>query len=99
MDLNAILERLIAFASEYGIRIIGAVIIWIVGSWIIKKLMSTTRLVMEKRDYDISLQKFLTNLMSWILKILLFLAILAKLGVETTSFAAILAAFLVYTDS
>ena len=92
MDIDAILDRLVNFASEYGIRIIGAIIIWIVGSWIIKKLMKTTRRLMTKQDYDESLQKFLTNLMSWVLKILLFLTILAKLGVETTSFAAVLAA-------
>ena len=47
---------------------------------------------MTKANYDASLQKFLLNLISWVLKILLFLAILAQLGVETTSFAAILAA-------
>ena len=48
--------------------------------------------VMMKRDYDESLQKFLINLISWSLKILLIIAILGKLGVETTSFAAVLAA-------
>ncbi|MBT8270220.1 MAG: mechanosensitive ion channel [Bacteroidia bacterium] len=92
MDIDSILERLVNFASEYGIRIIGAIIIWIVGSWIIRKLMGVTRKVMTKREYDESLQKFLTNLLGWSLKILLFIVILSKLGVETTSFAAILAA-------
>ena len=47
---------------------------------------------MNKRDYDESLKKFLINFLGWVLKILLILAILSKLGVETTSFAAILAA-------
>ncbi|WP_452221074.1 mechanosensitive ion channel family protein [Lacinutrix salivirga] len=86
------IDKGIILASEYGIKILGAIVIWIVGSWVIKKLIKTTRNVMTKRGFDISLQKFLINLVGWILKILLILAILANLGVETTSFAAILAA-------
>ncbi len=92
MDLENILETLIDFASVYGIKIIGAIVIWIIGSWIIKKIMTGVKKVMSKRDYDESLQKFLLNLINWMLKILLVIAILGKLGVETTSFAAILAA-------
>ena len=51
-----------------------------------------TKKVMRKRGVDETLQKFLANLLGWILKILLFVSVVAKLGVETTSFAAILAA-------
>lgn len=85
-------EKWIGLATEYGLKIIGAIIIWIIGSWVIKKLLNGTKRMMTKAGYDESLQKFLLNLLGWILKILLILAILAKLGVETTSFAAILAA-------
>ncbi|MGC6432477.1 MAG: mechanosensitive ion channel family protein [Jejuia sp.] len=80
------------FIVEYGIKIIGAIAIWIIGSWIIKKINRGIANVMTKQSYDESLQKFLLNLIGWALKILLFLAILSQLGVETTSFAAILAA-------
>jgi small conductance mechanosensitive channel len=92
MDFDNILEKLVEFASVYGIKIIGAIVIWIIGSWVIKKIMKGIKKVMSKRDYDESLQKFLLNLINWLLKILLVIAILGKLGVETTSFAAILAA-------
>lgn len=92
MDLEKWLDKGIDFASEYGIKILGAILIWIIGSWIIKKLLSGTKVFMTKRAFDESLQKFLLNLLGWTFKILLVLAILAKLGVETTSFAAILAA-------
>ncbi len=92
MNIETILEKLIDFASVYGIKIIGAILIWIIGTWIIKKLMKGIKKVMSKRDYDESLQKFLLNLIGWSLKILLAVVILGKLGVETTSFAAILAA-------
>ena len=92
MDLDSILDKLVDFATVYGIKIIGAIVIWIVGFWVIKKIMKGIKKVMSKKDYDESLQKFLLNLINWILKILLAVVILGKLGVETTSFAAILAA-------
>ncbi|MGV6831000.1 MAG: mechanosensitive ion channel family protein [bacterium] len=92
MNLDSILEKIIEFATTYGIKIIGAIVIWIIGSWVIKKVMKTIKKLMAKRDYDESLQKFLINLIGWILRILLIIAILGQLGVETTSFAAILAA-------
>lgn len=85
-------QKWINLATEYGLKILAAIIIWLVGSWVIKRLLKGFKKVMTKANYDESLQKFLLNLLGWILKILLILAILAKLGVETTSFAAILAA-------
>ncbi len=92
MNLDEILDKVIDFASVYGIKVIGAIVIWVIGSWAIRKIMKGIRAVMTKRDYDESLQKFLLNLISWILKILLIITLLGTLGVPTTSFAAIIAA-------
>lgn len=93
MDLENIdTGKWIELALQYGLKIIGAIVIWIIGSWVIKKLIKTTKKVMSKRDYDESLQKFLLNLLSWILKIVLIVVVLGTMGVETTSFAALLAA-------
>jgi small conductance mechanosensitive channel len=92
MNLDEILDKVIDFASVYGIKVIGAIVIWIIGSWAIRKIMKGIRAVMTKMDYDESLQKFLLNLISWILKILLIITLLGTLGVPTTSFAAIIAA-------
>lgn len=92
MEIENLISTLTNYGTEYGLKILAAIVIWIVGSWIIKRIMNITKKVMLKRDYDESLQKFLLNLISWALKILLIIAILSKLGVETTSFAALLAA-------
>ncbi len=93
MDLEQIdIKVLLTLASEYGLKIIGAIIIWIIGSWIIKKIAKMLAKVMNKSNYDESLQKFLLNLVKWGLKILLIITILGTLGVPTASFAAILAA-------
>ncbi|WP_142784977.1 mechanosensitive ion channel family protein [Changchengzhania lutea] len=93
MDLENIdTEKWLELALEYGLKILGAIVIWIIGAWVIKKLIKVTRKGMEKANYDASLQKFLLNLLSWILKIVLIIVVLGTVGVETTSFAAILAA-------
>ena len=92
MDTEKIIEQISELATQYGIKVIGAIVIWIVGSWIIKRLLKVAKKAMNKSSYEESLQKFLLNLCGWILKVLLILAILANLGIETTSFAAVLAA-------
>lgn len=92
MNLESILEKATDFITTYGIKVIGAIVIWIIGSWVIKKMMKAARSVMSKNNYDESLQKFLLNLASWGLKIILIIIILSQLGIETTSFAAVLAA-------
>jgi len=92
MEIQKWTDMGIEFLSTYGIKVLGAIAIWIIGSWVIKKIMKTISKIMDKRDYDLSLKKFLLNLIGWILKILLIITILGNLGVETTSFAALLAA-------
>ncbi|MEC3905784.1 mechanosensitive ion channel domain-containing protein [Tamlana sp. 2201CG12-4] len=93
MDLENIdIQKWIDLATEYGLKVLGAIVIWIIGSWVIKKLLRVTKKVMTKGNYDESLQKFLLNLLGWALKIVLIIVVLGTLGVETTSFAAIIAA-------
>ncbi|MEM7084991.1 MAG: mechanosensitive ion channel domain-containing protein [Bacteroidota bacterium] len=92
MDYQKWIDKGIELGSVYGLKIIGAIVIWIVGSWVIRKLMKVLGKVMSKSNYDESLQKFLKNLVGWSLKVLLIVVILGNLGIQTTSFAAILAA-------
>jgi small conductance mechanosensitive channel len=78
--------------TEYTPKIFMAFAVLLIGLLIIKVIVTTTKKVLTKGAVDITLQKFLVNLLNWVLKILLFITVIAKLGVETTSFAAILAA-------
>ena len=77
---------------EFGPKLLAAILILVIGSWIIKTVMKGLRKTMEKRDYDVSLRKFLLNLISWVLKIVLIIVVLGTIGIETTSFAAVIAA-------
>ena len=76
----------------YAPKVITALLIFIVGLFAVKIVVKSAKTLMNKAGVDITLQKFLGNLASWALKILLFIVVISKLGVETTSFAAILAA-------
>ncbi len=82
----------IELAKEFGPKLITAILIYIVGFWLIKKLIRTAGKMMEKNKYDDSLQKFLLNLVSWGLKIFLIIVVISRLGVDITTFAALIAA-------
>ena len=86
------LDALKNLLIEYSPKVLTALAILIVGLFIISLIIKMTKKVMKKGGVDETLQKFLANLLGWTLKILLFVSVVAKLGVETTSFAAILAA-------
>ncbi|TDS15360.1 small conductance mechanosensitive channel [Maribacter caenipelagi] len=86
------IDKGIGMAMEYGPKVLLAIVIYIIGSWVIKKLIGVTRKGMTKQDYDESLQKFLLSLVKWTLTIFLIITVISTLGVETTSFAAVIAA-------
>lgn len=92
MELEKIdIEKWLDLALDYGLKILGAILIWIIGSWIISKLLKGIKRIMSKGNYDESLQGFLSNLAGWAFKIVLIIVVLGTVGVETTSFAAIIA--------
>ncbi|WP_306013151.1 MULTISPECIES: mechanosensitive ion channel family protein [unclassified Allomuricauda] len=82
----------IELSKEFGPKLLTALIIYIVGMWVVKKIIKGTRKVMSKSKYDESLQKFLLNLFSWALKIFLIIIVISRLGVDVTTFAAVIAA-------
>lgn len=92
MNWDNFVDTAFEMIQTYGIKLLAAIVIWVVGAWIIRRIMVIARKAMTYQNYDLSLQKFLLNLIRWGLKILLLLVILAQLGIETTSFAAVIAA-------
>ena len=86
------IEKLKELVVEYTPKILVALAILIIGLFVITIVVKTSRNVMKKRGVDTTLQKFLGDLISWALKLLLFITVIAKLGIETASFAAIIAA-------
>ncbi|MFT4173814.1 MAG: mechanosensitive ion channel family protein [Rhodocyclaceae bacterium] len=73
-------------------RLIGAVILWIIGGWAINLARRLFTRAMRMRGLDATLTEYLESAMAVVLRILLIIAILSLFGIETASFAALIAA-------
>lgn len=82
----------ISMAPRIIATVISAAIIFVVGRWIINLLKKLIAKGFEKRNLEISLQKFLLNVISWALNILLFIIVVTQLGVQTSAFVAMIGA-------
>jgi len=92
MDVQNWIDKGYDLLVEYTPKVIAAILIWIIGSWLIGVLLRLVKKTMNKSDYDESLKNFLLNLIKWSLKIVLFIVVLGTVGIETTTFAAVIAA-------
>jgi small conductance mechanosensitive channel len=92
-DVNSTLSRFLElYVLPLGWKVVGAVALWVVGGWLIAfvaKLLSGT---LARRQVDPTLGRYTGSTVQVVLRILLVIAILSVFGVETTSFAALLAA-------
>lgn len=89
--LQILIQQLIDWSVSAGGRIIGAIIIFVVGRFLISFVKKVLARVLAKRDIDAGVQTFVKSLVNILLTILLIVAVIGKLGVETTTFAALLA--------
>lgn len=76
----------------YGLKVIGAIFILILGIWISKILSKSTLRILEKRNVEKTLAKFVSNFVKILIIIFVVLASINQVGIETTSFIAVLGA-------
>lgn len=89
LDVDAILQN---FAIPIGLKVLGAIILWFVGRWLIKFGLGLLNKILKRSTIDATLLSYIKATLGVLLNIVLVVAILGYLGVETTSFAALLAA-------
>ena len=77
---------------SYSPKLISAFIILFVGIYVIRFINRLVKKLMVQRELDPTLSKFLADILNWVLRILLFVTFISKLGIETSSFVAILGA-------
>ncbi len=92
MDFTKVSAEATALVTLYGGRILLALITLLVGLWLIGLLVRVLSSLMNNRHMDKDVQPFLISLVSGVLRVLLLLSIAGMLGIETTSFVAILGA-------
>ncbi|MFV0589906.1 MAG: mechanosensitive ion channel family protein [Draconibacterium sp.] len=85
-------QQIYSIVLVYGPKLIGAIITLIIGMWVISVLRNALRKRMEKKEVDPSLRGFLNSMIGIGLKIMLWIAVIGMMGVEMTSFIAILGA-------
>lgn len=85
-------NRFVNVLLDYSPKLISAFLILFIGLYAIRLINRLIRKIMIKRNLDPTLTKFLADILLWALRILLFVTFISKLGIETSSFVAILGA-------
>jgi small conductance mechanosensitive channel len=83
-------ETFIKVLIDYSPKLISAFLILFVGLYAIRLINRFIRKIMIKRDLDPTLTKFLADILLWVLRVLLFVSFIDKLGIGTSSFVAVL---------
>lgn len=91
-NVETYFERVLDIIVDYSPRLISAFLILFVGLYVIRFVNRFVRQVMIKRNYDITLSQFLADILLWAMRILLFVSFISKLGIESSSFVAVLGA-------
>lgn len=91
-QLSNYATKFIDVLVDYSPKLISALLILFVGLYAIRLINRLIRKIMVKRNLDPTLTKFLADILLWALRILLFVTFISKLGIETSSFVAILGA-------
>ena len=92
LDLANITNSIGSVIANYAPKVAGAIIVLIIGMWIIGRLGALADKGMQRRDMDVSLRSFLRSIVSIGLKVILIVSVAGMLSIQTSSFVAILGA-------
>ena len=90
--MQGFLERLPEYLATYGMRLVAAVLIFVIGKWVARLIARLLEKLMIKSNMDKTLAKFLRNLVYFLLLAFVIIGAIDKLGVQTTSLVAIIGA-------
>lgn len=91
ISMDVFLSKIIDLATSLGSRILTAIVVFLIGRWIVKKLNRIVLSIMEKKQVEASLFSFTKSLVSITLSFILIIVIIGVLGIETSSFIALFA--------
>ena len=89
--LSFVFDKLVSFGISAGGHILTAIVVFLVGKLIVNALNRLVARILEKRHVDTSVKTFLKSLTNILLTIILIISVIGALGINTTSFAALLA--------
>lgn len=85
-------EQIKGLIVVYGGRVVLAIVVLFIGLWVIKRIVKLASKTMHKRDVDESLRPFLRSIISALLKVMLVISVAGMIGIQVTSFIAVLGA-------
>ena len=92
MDLDAFIQSATATLVAVAWKVVGALVLWLVGRWLIALASRLVGRALARQQFDVTLTRYLQTGLTVLLNVALVVAILGFFGVETTTFAALLAA-------
>jgi len=91
-DISRYQDLIVTTATDVGIKILAAIAFWVIGRWLIGVVLSMVRASLEKQKVDPTVLRYLGSVITVTLNVLLVVGILGYFGIQTTTFAALIAA-------
>lgn len=88
---NLALEDLVSVGTSFCTKMLAAIVVFLIGRFIIKRLVKVVKKLMQKRSFEASLFTFVESLVSITLNLILVIVVISILGIETSSFVALFA--------
>lgn len=92
LDISRYQDLIVTTATDVGLKILAAIAFWVIGRWLIGVALSMVRASLEKQKVDPTVLRYLGSVISVTLNVLLVVGILGYFGIQTTTFAALIAA-------
>ena len=92
MNIEKLIETITVWATTYSVKIIAAILIFLIGKWIARKIAKLITRLIEKNNVDVTLVKFFENIIYYSLLVVVIISAAGQLGINTTSFLTIVGA-------
>ena len=91
-ELSHYQELAMNLITDFGVKILAAIAFWVIGRWLIGVALSMIRASLERQKVDPTVLRYLGSVITVTLNVLLLVGILGYFGIQTTTFAALIAA-------
>ena len=91
-DFTSLYETAITYATTYGVQLLLALLVLLIGLWVIGKLSMAVQHQLDVHLKDATLAKFLSSALNILLKVMLVISVASMVGIQTTFFIAVLGA-------
>ncbi len=92
VNIEKVIDTITVWATTYSVKIVAALLVFIIGKWLARKISILVKKILERNKVDVTLVNFLEGIIYYALLILVLIAAAGQLGINTTSFLTIVGA-------